>query len=182
MGTGAPLPPEVFVVVDGVKSPVAVHFRAVFGTLDFRFSVSEGLDKVNLILDPHKPPEVEDGTSVSGRQTHLTSWAQSAHISWRSRSVCFRRLYSLQSAAHQHLNSTWGSFSVAATVKLALSLFILATQIKHLDLDGVHWAWLTWFLSRVPRWQKSRPLQRHVRDNSSGPENSPKETLQNYFC
>lgn len=72
MGTGASLPPEVFVVVDGVKSPVAGHFRAMFGALDFRFSVKEGLDKVNLILDPNKPPEGEDGNFVSGRQTQLT--------------------------------------------------------------------------------------------------------------
>lgn len=64
MGTGASLPPEVFVVVDGVKSPVAGHFRAMFGALDFRFSVSKGLDEVNLILDPNKPPEVEDGNVV----------------------------------------------------------------------------------------------------------------------
>lgn len=72
MGTGASLPPEVFVVVDGVKPPVAGHFRAMFGAPDIRFSVSEGLDKVNLILDPNKPPEVEDGNFVSGRQTQLT--------------------------------------------------------------------------------------------------------------
>lgn len=61
MGTRASLPPEVFVVVDGVKSPASVHFRAMSGTLDFRFCVSQRLDKVNLIMHAHKPPVVEDG-------------------------------------------------------------------------------------------------------------------------
>lgn len=61
METGASLPPEVLVVVDGVKCPVAVHFSTTFSATDFRFSVSEGLDQVNLILDPHKPTVAEDG-------------------------------------------------------------------------------------------------------------------------
>lgn len=91
MGTGASLPPEVFVVVDGVKCPVAVNFRATFGDTVFRFSVGEGLDQVNLILDPHKPPVAEDGGNfVNGSQTRLSSWAHRSHRS----SSCI--LYSVQ--------------------------------------------------------------------------------------
>lgn len=67
MGTRTSLPSEVSVIVDGVKSRVAAIFRAVFCALDLRFCVSEGLDKVNLIVDAHKPPVVQDrcGTGLS---------------------------------------------------------------------------------------------------------------------
>lgn len=67
MGTRASLPSEVSVVVDGVKSPVVVIFRAVFCALDLRFCISEGLNEVYLILDAHKPPVVQDrcGTGLS---------------------------------------------------------------------------------------------------------------------
>lgn len=60
MGTRASLPPEVFVVVDGVKSPVSVRFPAATGTLDVRFCLSQRLDKVNLAVHVHKAPVVED--------------------------------------------------------------------------------------------------------------------------
>lgn len=60
MGTGASLPPEVFVVIDGVKSPVSVRLRAASGALDVRFCAAQRLDEVNLVTHVHKPPVVED--------------------------------------------------------------------------------------------------------------------------
>lgn len=81
MGTWASLPPEVFVVVDGVKSPISVLFRAMSGALEIRFCVSQRLDKVNLIVHAHKPPVVE----TDERLNSLTDMERPCR--WRSNSA-----------------------------------------------------------------------------------------------
>lgn len=69
MGTGAPLPPQVFVVVNGVKTLVVT---VSVGAL----TVGQRFDKVHLVLETHKPPvvpnrniRVETGKTSSNSQT-----------------------------------------------------------------------------------------------------------------
>lgn len=79
MGTRASLPPEVFVVVDGVKSPVALRL-----ILDRSFCTGEGLDQVNLIVDAHEPPAVWDRCGIELIELRILSMevklTKSAHI------------------------------------------------------------------------------------------------------
>lgn len=58
MGTGAPLPPEVFVVVDSVGTLITVGSRA--RRVAPLYCVGERLDEVHLVPETHKPP-VEQG-------------------------------------------------------------------------------------------------------------------------
>lgn len=60
MGTGASLPPQVFVVVNSVKTLVTVSFRALFVVALSRLCAGHGFDKVHLVLQAHKPPVVQN--------------------------------------------------------------------------------------------------------------------------
>ena len=56
MGTGAPLPPQVFVVVDSMKTLVDVSLGAVSVVSPSRLRTSQRLDQVHLVLEKHKAP------------------------------------------------------------------------------------------------------------------------------
>ena len=74
MGTCAPLPPEVFVVVDSVGTLIAVRSRARRVALLSR--VGKRLDEVHLVAEMHKPPvEQRQGDPVC--QDQLTIPAKS---------------------------------------------------------------------------------------------------------
>lgn len=60
MGTGAPLPPQVFVVVNSMKTLVAVSFRVLSVVLLSCLGASQRLDKVHLIPETHKAPVVQN--------------------------------------------------------------------------------------------------------------------------
>lgn len=60
MGTGAPLPPQVFVVVNSMETLVTVSFRALSVVLLSRLGPGKGFDKVHLVLELHKPPVVQN--------------------------------------------------------------------------------------------------------------------------
>ncbi len=59
MGTGAPLPPQVFVVVNSVKTLVTVGFR-VLSVILLSFSAGQRFDKVHLVLETHETPVVQN--------------------------------------------------------------------------------------------------------------------------
>lgn len=111
MGTWASLPPEVFVVVDGVKSPISVLFRAMSGALEIRFCVSQRLDKVNLIVHAHKPPVVET-------DERLNSLTQSMAVKLSSQT----ELSQPSLAARSHL---LGSSSCIASLQPTTILWVL---------------------------------------------------------
>lgn len=55
MGTGAPLPPQVFVVVNSVKTLFTVSFRALSIV-----GAGQRFNKVHLVLETHKTPVVQN--------------------------------------------------------------------------------------------------------------------------
>lgn len=60
MGTGASLPPQVFVVVNSMKTLVTVCFRALSAGLLSSLSTGQRFDKVHLVVETHKPPVVQN--------------------------------------------------------------------------------------------------------------------------
>lgn len=73
MGTGAPLPSQVLVVVNGMETLAAVNFRGLSVTLLSRFSTGQRFDEVHLVLETYKPPAERSknfkGDSMSNSQT-----------------------------------------------------------------------------------------------------------------
>lgn len=60
MGTGAPLPPQVFVVVNSMKNLVTVNCGDLSVILLPRLGASQRFDEVHLVLETHKPPVVQN--------------------------------------------------------------------------------------------------------------------------
>lgn len=61
MGTGASLPPQVFVIVNSVKTLVTVSFRALSVVLLSRLGTAKRFNKVHLVLEKYKPPAEQNG-------------------------------------------------------------------------------------------------------------------------
>lgn len=75
MGTGAPLPPQVFVVVNSMKTLITAGVRALSVVPSFSLG-TERLDEVRLIPEAHKPPSEGTKRNFSASlnsQTHLRS-------------------------------------------------------------------------------------------------------------
>lgn len=59
MGTGASLPPQVFVVVDSMKPLVTVSLGALSVVLLSHLGAGQRFDEMHLVLETHKPPVVQ---------------------------------------------------------------------------------------------------------------------------
>lgn len=60
MGTGAPLPPQVFVIVNSMKTLLTLSSRAPFVGLLSSSCRIQRFDEVCLVLEAHKPPAVQN--------------------------------------------------------------------------------------------------------------------------
>lgn len=88
MGTGAPLPPQVFVVVNSMKSLVTVSFRALAVVLLSHLGTGQRFNKVHLVLEKHKPPAVQNrsfrvvGGSLTNHKTDFVYCTFTFHTFW----------------------------------------------------------------------------------------------------
>jgi len=73
MGTGAPFPPQVFVLVNSMKTLITVSLRALSAILLSHLLTSQGFNEVHLVLEGNKPPAVQEKElqSIFDRSNHM---------------------------------------------------------------------------------------------------------------